>query len=275
MRHLFLLSVAFGVLLLAFPYFRSARDIAYRSLGLMNEFGQNTRTIFRTEIKCPRQTDRTMVAVVFGQSNAANSGQGRSKGNARVVNVFDGRCFETEDPILGAGGTNGSVWVPMANELIESNRHDLVVLIPIAIGNSSVNRWNGDLAALLSDAVRSSPYRVTHFLWHQGEADNQRLGAAEYSSALKGVVAQAQREAPGAGFWVSIASRCGPNFPADAEIQRGQLSVIDKRNRVFAGPNTDALGDESRHDGCHFSEAGRREVGSMWASAVSSGTVKK
>ena len=55
----------------------------------------------------PRSTlpaGRTMVALVFGQSNAANSGQRRANGGPGVYNFYAGNLYRAQDPLLGATG---------------------------------------------------------------------------------------------------------------------------------------------------------------------------
>src|SRR5688500_6573401 len=54
--------------------------------------GRFVRKEDRTSAPCPAQTARTMVAVVFGQSNAANQLGHRYAGiDGRVLNFFGGR----------------------------------------------------------------------------------------------------------------------------------------------------------------------------------------
>ena len=104
-------------------------------VGPFNEFDQLVRYP-KNEVACPKQTDKTMVAVVFGQSNAANSGGQRYAGKPNVVNFFQGRCFEASDPLLGNDGIQGTVWTPMANLL--SEHYDAVVLVPMAVGGTRI-----------------------------------------------------------------------------------------------------------------------------------------
>src|SRR5438105_14689165 len=94
------LSFAYGV------YSASTQNETYRFLrhakavlsnrasaapSKFNEFGQLV-DYPKTERPCPPQTDKTMVAVVFGQSNAANALGQRYAAKPNVVNFFSGRC---------------------------------------------------------------------------------------------------------------------------------------------------------------------------------------
>jgi hypothetical protein len=61
----------------------------------------------RASVSCPPQTNRSVVLLVLGQSNAANyAGQRyRSKFGPRIVNFLDGQCFVARSPLLGSTGT--------------------------------------------------------------------------------------------------------------------------------------------------------------------------
>jgi len=52
---------------------------------------------------------RVMVALVFGQSNAANFGESPHKAREGVYNFYQGKLYAAQDPLLGADGNGGSV----------------------------------------------------------------------------------------------------------------------------------------------------------------------
>jgi len=94
-------------------------------------------------VACPKQTDRTAVLLVLGQSNAANYGGQRfaSKHGDKIVNFFDGQCYVAASPLLGSSGTKGEYWTQLGNHLIESGKFDTVVIAPMAYSGSAVKRW--------------------------------------------------------------------------------------------------------------------------------------
>jgi len=235
--------------------------------------GRYVRTEGRTSTACPEQTARTMVAVVFGQSNAANQLGHRYIGvDGRVLNFFHGRCYFARDPLLGATGNMGSAWTLLGNKLVESGRYDSLVLVAMGTGNSSVARWaREDLRDQLATRMRelaSAGYAVTHFLWHQGEADSGKTSIENYRTDLETLIASTRTAFPESAFWVSRASAC-PGRPVDPRIREAQASVIDPSRRIYAGPDTDTLlALEERYDGCHFSKLGQERLTELWLRAL-------
>lgn len=231
---------------------------AYPALRALKPFhiDRYIDTSDRREIPCPPQTSRTLVAVVFGQSNSANH-LGQRYTSERVVNAFNGRCFIARDPLLGATGNAGSLWTLLGDKLLNAGRFDAIVLIPAGVGSSTVKQW-GDLD------FPESRYSVTHYLWHQGEADAGRLSAKEYADALRQVIQRTKQASPNSAFYVSIASVC--NGAPDQQIRDAQMSVLGPG--IFQGPDTDKLAGEDRFDGCHFSARAQERIADAWLSIL-------
>jgi colanic acid biosynthesis glycosyl transferase WcaI len=211
-------------------------------------------------VPCPAQTNRTMVALTFGQSNAGNSGEYRHRARQNVINFYRGQCFVAQDPLLGSDGVHGSVWGLMGDDL--SDRFDYVILIPAAVGSVTVQDWNRKLSTRFKERA-AQPYRITHFLWHQGEA-NWHTDPAAYARELRELAATAGRLAD-APFFVSVATICQND--RDTAIENAQRSVVDGK-RILLGPDTDTLLPQDRKDGCHFSKLGQEKVARMWANAI-------
>ena len=96
----------------------------------------------KIEITCPVQDKETAVLLLVGQSNAANSqGQLHQSADDRVVNFVNGRCYRAASPLLGADGQKGEPWTLLGNKLVQSGLYRTVILIPAAVGASSVRRW--------------------------------------------------------------------------------------------------------------------------------------
>ena len=217
---------------------------------------------------------RTMVALVFGQSNAANFGESR---HTSVTNVFvfhDGRLIQpAADPLPGSNGEGGSVWTRLGDRLIAQKLYDRVVFVPSAIGGTEIARWapGGDLHPLLlkniDDATRSG-LKFTHLLWHQGESDAV-LGTsgADYKALFMAMLASIRAHGVDAPVFVSVATRCG-QYPPDWRIERAQLELVNPELGIFPGPNTDWLGPWYRHDGCHLSNRGLELHADMWVTVL-------
>jgi hypothetical protein len=240
--------------------------IMQRKLLGFNELGQLARSNSR-EIACPDQTGRTLVAVVFGQSNASNALRQKHQGKPNVVNLYDGRCFAASDPLLGNTETGGSVWVLTAN--LVADRFDHVILVPMAMGGTSIRQWAGELDGMVAQTLEGvkKRYTATHFLWHQGESDAHLTSPKIYRASLDRLVARTRSYFPDSIFLVSIATYCRSQI--DPDIQLAQRAAVDPARNIFAGPDTDAFTDpEDRLDGCHLSPIGQEKVANAWARAL-------
>lgn len=240
-----------------------------------DRFGQLTVYPGKTEMPRPEITGRTLVAFTFGQSNAANSGGERHAAETdRVVNYWSGRFWRAADPLLGASGKQGSVWVDLGNRLVGQGLADRVVLVAAGVGGSSVRDWrpggrlHGMLLERLQEARRDG-LSITHFLWHQGEADHPAvspLSLDEYRQGLSEIIAVTKRYFPGSVFFVAQASLCHQNPPSEAlkQVQAG----ISRLDGVYLGPDTDTISTLDRHDDCHLSGRGLDKHAAGWLRAL-------
>ena len=138
-----------------------------QSLVGTDQFGRLLSYPGKIEITCPIQDAKTAVLLLVGHSNAANyHGQRHQSADDRVVNFVDGRCYRAASPLLGADGQRGETWTLLGNKLVQSGLYHTVILIPAAVGGSSVRRWAAGATSVLmvvkSLYVRPSlPRRVT------------------------------------------------------------------------------------------------------------------
>jgi hypothetical protein len=222
-----------------------------------------SRTKFNQEEK------RTMVALLFGQSNAANEGESPKVADERVLNEFNGRLFRAEDPLLGSTGQGGSVWTRLGDEIIERNLYDEVVFIPMAVSASAIVRWRpgGDIHRKLIQRIREiKPMGLTftHLLWHQGESDAlNKTAKTAYQEAFHAMLDSIRKEGVTAPVYVSVATRCNRERP-NRTIQEAQTELVSPLEGIYAGPNTDILGLEYRYDGCHFTDEGLHHAALLW-----------
>ena len=223
----------------------------------------------RRVVPAPAADGRTMVALVFGQSNAGNSGESLAREHAGVYEFYKGKIYVAQDPLLGAGGNGGSVWLRLAAQAIDHGYFDTVVLVPFAVGATEITRFapGGSLHRMLLtvvDDAQSAGLRFTHLLWHQGEADAM-LGtpAAVYREKFRALLDALRARGIQAPIYVARASRCGRHRPNE-EIRRAQSELVEPSAGVFAGPDTDSLDFSARYDGCHFSTEGLEQAAALW-----------
>lgn len=95
----------------------------------------------KSEVSCPK-VDDAYVIVGFGQSNSANSAGHRFETNKDIVNFYNGKCYVAIDPLLGATGRGGSVWIPLSEALNINDK--TIVLSTFGVGGTKVSDWLND-----------------------------------------------------------------------------------------------------------------------------------
>ena len=213
--------------------------------------------------------------LVFGQSNAANSGGQRhaSAYGDKAVNFFRGKCFIASSPLLGTGGVAGESWTLLANKLISAGFADRVVLIPAAVGSTRISRWqaDGDLNRLLLSTIDEANrlYRITHIFWHQGESDfSAKTPKDEYLRMFMSLADSIRQRGVAAPIFPSVATKCGldPAWTPDNPVAAAQNTLHSRERRIFSGVNTDAiLQPADRYDDCHFSGTGQEKFAGAMA----------
>jgi hypothetical protein len=210
-----------------------------------------------------------MVALVFGQSNAANFGESPHKAREGVYNFYRGKLYAAQDPLLGAHGNGGSVWTRLGDKLIISEYYDAVVFIALGVGGTTLARWkpDGDLHPRLLEAIRdvkAHNVSITHVLWHQGEADARlKTSRNAYETMFLEMVSSIRQQGVNAPIYISVATRCQKQREAQ-EIRQAQQALVNPWQGMYAGPDTDQLGLGERYDGCHFSNEGLEKFAELW-----------
>ena len=223
--------------------------------------------------------NKTMIALAFGQSNAANFGKNvYTTHNASVFNYYGGKLYTAKDPLMGTTGKGGSVWTRLGDKLIDSGLYDKVIFIPIAVGGSAIERWapGGDCFKRLQQtlqALDNQHIRLTHIFWHQGETDNLLNTSGEkYKKHLDGIL-QTLRKYQSADFYISVASyhsaATAEPLGVDSVIRNGQKEFINENKCVLVGPDTDTIIHAiHRHDSVHFSDFGMNAFAQLWFNAI-------
>jgi Carbohydrate esterase, sialic acid-specific acetylesterase len=225
----------------------------------------------KTEVSCPVQDATTAVYLVAGQSNAANyQGQKYQSQDDRVINFSEGRCYIAGSPLLGADNRNGESWTLLGTKLIRSGLYTRVIVIPAAVGGSSIHRWakGSDLNEMLIGVIRSAKknYTLTGILFDQGATDTS-LGTSEqtYRMDMKSLIDSIHAEGVAAPFYiVQCTMQLTPSWTEDNPISRAQRSLENGKD-ILAGPNTDHdIPAADRFDGLHFSASGQVKFTDEW-----------
>lgn len=227
-----------------------------------------------------KQDKSTMIALIFGQSNAANYGQTpyTPKDSLSIFNFFDSNLSIAKDPLKGATGSKGSVWTHLADTLISGGYYDKVILVPIAVGGSSIECWSsGNCSKKLIETLAlldNQNIKLTHIFWHQGETDNLLDTPKEvYNNRMKSILNTIKYYNQDAPIYISLASyhpsAIKKPFGVDENIREAQRNLIDENNGVLLGPDTDTLIHAiHRYDGVHFSEYGLKSYAKLWLDAI-------
>jgi hypothetical protein len=236
-----------------------------------DQFGRLVSYPGKSEIACPSQDETTAVFLVMGQSNAANSqGQRHESRDDQVVNFAGGHCYRAASPLLGADGEMGETWTLLGAKLIQSGLYRTVILIPAAVGGSSISRWavKGDLNAMMVGVIRAAKmrYTITAVLWDQGAEDfGLHTPQIQYRQDLKSLIDTVRAEGVRAPFFITRCSIGDGDWSEDNPISRAQGSVIDDQQAVFDGPNTDhEVTAIDRYDGYHFAASGQEKYTDAW-----------
>src|SRR5262249_21721009 len=69
-----------------------------------------------------------------------------------------------------------------------------------------------------------------------------------------------------APVFVSVASRCAPDWMPDNPVALAQRALPSPDKGILPGVDADALITEAdRYDGCHFAASGQEKFASAWA----------
>lgn len=64
-----------------------------------------------------RNNDKALVLLILGQSNAANYASKLFSTKNKIYTFYDNEVAQAKDPLKGASGTKGNIWIPFSNEL--------------------------------------------------------------------------------------------------------------------------------------------------------------
>lgn len=260
----------------AFKRYVMGQPAAAEVIPLFDSFGRLVSYPGKVEVECPKQTDKTLVLLIAGQSNTGNHAGQRYESNygSQIVNFWNGKCYKAESPLLGTTGFWGESWTLLANKLIKERLAEQVVLVPAGIGGTSISRWQGggDLNKMLIDVVKTThpKYKLTQVLWHQGENDFiEKTSEKQYIQSVNSLVETLRQQKITAPILVSIATKCGPSWSENNPVASAQKMLPDPAKGLYVGPNTDTLLNTlDRFDDCHFSGSGQEKFADAWVNAI-------
>ena len=255
-----------------FPYHYAKKLIETVAPDRLAQYGGYDPVFDRTRVPCDTISRNSLVLITFGQSNAANSGTGRFDAIPGVYNFnfLDGQCYAARDPLLGAGGSGGSAWMPLAKLLIEHGLVTRVIIAPIAMGQTRVADWapGGSMSGRIDRVAKGladAGLRAHALLWHQGESD--RVTRPEvYSATFLRMAAAVRNLGLTAPIYVARATYCDDR--TSGAINAAQAELGAKQPGLRPGPDTDTLLAPALRNGCHFTRQGLLEHAALWFDAL-------
>jgi len=154
--------------------------------------------------------------------------------------------------------------------------YEKVLIIAVGVGGTPMKRWtpgpDGDLYGRVLDAFDSLSkhnIKITHMLWHQGEADNgSRTPKDEYKRMYMAMVEDIRKHGIDAPIYVAVATRCG-RLGEGFEIQQAQRELVNPALNIYPGAYSDELTSiDDRPDSCHFTGTGLDKHATLWFNAI-------
>lgn len=241
---------------------------------------------------------RTVNIIFVGQSTNQNTVQstGTFTHNANIFNLsiaHRGACFIAKEPLLVSSESDGHHGMYLADQLIDDDVVDNVLLTNIAIGGSNCAEWcpgggtgnashggpahTGLLAYRIGLAARCianvglSSMR-TIIDWQQGEWDTypNATSGANYQTALQGVINEFKRVGLLRSGNVMFVNQC-TNLNASSgdrnPIRAAQAAVCDE-DLIRFGADIDTLDSSHRYDTVHFTTAGAAAQAALKATNI-------
>jgi hypothetical protein len=249
-------------------------------------FGQDNRTLYfpKTEVEVPAtqvpQKKNLWVFVLAGQSNMAGRGQVEPQDTVpdkRILTInLKGQLVLAKEPLhLQEPGNAGlDCGLSFARTMIKNLPPNIsVLIIPTAIGGSSISKWIGDSlyrrVHLLTNfrekmAVGTKYGVVKAVLWHQGEADATPQKIPLYKERLKELFTDFRSAARNASLPV-LMGELGPfqyNLEGFIKINAvlREYASTDEYSAVI--PTGDL---KDKGDSLHFNSESQRIMGQRFA----------
>lgn len=213
--------------------------------------------------------------LTLGQSNSANHGSSRSRAAGEVYAYHDGKLWAASDPLPGSSGSGGSVWTRLGPLILaDSSEDEAVVFCAIGKGSTSVRSWmpgheNFSRVEKAIEGCQVMGIEIDEVIWHQGESDAWPgdMSAKDYEVALGSVIGGIRRLGVECPIYICQATRDYEGI-LNSAIREGQSAVWSEEDGVFAGVDTDSLGDRFRSDGVHFNREGLHRFAELLKLAI-------
>jgi hypothetical protein len=215
---------------------------------------------------------RDIYILVIGEGSSSNC---NSHSFTEVPGVYQiglaGTIKSARDPFEWADCKNGSVWIPLGQEMISAGIADNVIFMPVGLARTKARDWlEGGRAfkklMTVIATVKQHNIKFDYAFWQPGFSDSG-ASEAQHVNELGRVIKFVSLNI-NVDKWI-IAQGAGCGVSTDPDIESAQLEVAGNRlfNR-FPGPNTGSLGGAYRSNTCNFNERGQRKLAKLWLGSL-------
>lgn len=232
---------------------------------------------------------RNLVLVIAGQSlREAQTPTAYVPTNASAIdnfNVYDGAVYAWADPPLGSGYQNGGIagggvghlGARIADKFISGSIFDRVIVVPVAIGSSSVAQWASGgalqnrlpatMARLKARGFVAQTNVTVAIEWGQGETDNiNGTTQSAYATSLSSVISNVRSAGFSGRFFV--AQESWASGAASSAVAAAQAAAVNGTT-VFASGNIDTLNATNRlADNIHLNDTGAAAAATLIFNAM-------
>jgi hypothetical protein len=242
-------------------------------------------SFFPKRVEMPGATlnaQKTWVFIMAGQSNMAGRGLVEPQdtiGNKRILTIdSDGHLIVAKEPLhwyepsrmgLDCGYSFGKTMIRRLPADVS------VLIIPTAIGGSSISQWIGDslyrevklLSNFIGKVQIAKQYgTVKAILWHQGESDANETGIRNYKERLRILFAKFRSVVGNDSLPVLLGelgsfSKDRENFASINRVIHDYSSGDRNTAVIFTGDLKD------KGDSLHFDSKSQRKMGKRFAEA--------
>ena len=210
-------------------------------------------------------SDKELVVVVYGQSNAACGGGTpvwSQTNQVQINHVYTSDDFTPGTPTTVNPVTHGYPYIYMADAYYEQNRRP-VTIINVAVGGCSLwNLTDPSFGHIQRFETVVQKYQPDVILWTQGESD-QYTTKADYYQQMKSLIALSHSLCDKAQWYVSLDGW----YPMGQGDVRGAQQELIADGVAKQGPDVDEMRGHPEWvtpDRLHLNDSGFHEFGRRW-----------
>lgn len=249
-------------------------ELAITSVGQLSFQNTNGRTARTNGLVSGQNTG---IFITAGQSNIANTvATTYTPTNGSVIdnfNAFDGSMYAYADPTLGTDDSRGTFMGRLADAWINDATYDRVIVVPVAVGQTSIAQWQSLLfrrVIIASQRLALAGMTADAVIWMQGEQDkNDGTTQSVYQAALSSVIAAHRTAGFSCPWFIGLCTYTGGT--TSTAVRAAQSAVVNGTD-IFAGADSDTLTgtavNRQAADDTHMTAAGATSLAALWKTAI-------